>query len=361
MAIVSHHLDFAGSTGRFSLTSGAEYVARYRVHTDDPNEQSKTVGEWFQLNVVPLGSLYQYAGDTPSLTSFADDISVEQRGASNLIWDVIVTYKPSDNQDKDENGDPTQDPLAVRPSINFQTAQYSEPVWESELVGVFKSSPPHTTKLNQGGIGGCKPVALGDRTPVINTAYSIFDPPLAKDNHRGVVRVQRNLEPPYDMDTLDEYMHAVNSDRFKIDKPWSITKIFEVGTTKVREIVATERTIRGIDVLEVVMYMDWDEQGWDDDIPDRGLHRRACPGDPTDDGSDVFDPLGNSGPVPPKSGMARLLDHDDEPLTMPVPLNGDGAPVPDGVTDRWWIRYRHYPRRAFLGIDFLSPSVIEPT
>jgi len=149
-----------------------------------------------------------------------------------------------------------------------------------------------------------------DGNPLTNSADESFDPPITKDFHDLVLRIERN-RAAYSALMAGEYIGAVNSDNFWDFPPRVVrcmdfsAKLMRTGTTTYWR-VTYEFQIR-FNFLEGT---DW---GWRRRILDQGFRVKA--------GADE-----NNKPI-----YQELKDEDDNKLSQPVKLDGNGQEL--GVGD----------------------------
>jgi len=349
MTITSTTLQWNGASGTWSLGSGHQYTAHWRVITDDPYEQAATIINYFAAAVVPLGAFYQYASDPTDLKAIAKDIRATRDLGSTTVWNVIVEYGPEDEDEgEDEDGNPTEDPLKFRPDISWQTVQYTRPVERSTYLFGFRGKTAER-------------VPEGSFVIPMNSSMIPFNPGLEMDDARGVLRVQRNLAT-IAADEITDLMNVVNQSPFQINK-WGFSKSFLSRTAKVRDVSIAFRTLNGIDYWDVAVFADYRSGTWVEGVIDRGVNGRALAGDMTGHGGTISGSgQGGPGDVPPGTPKTRrFTDLYEEPLPDPVLLDGDGhaldlelSPLSPVVLD-----YLHYTEWDFTTISFFDP-VISP-
>ncbi|MGB0889603.1 MAG: hypothetical protein ACPGWS_04905 [Solirubrobacterales bacterium] len=344
----THTLHWRGATGSHKRAEGSEYTAVYRVISTDAQAQAQSVINWFRTNVVELGDDYAYAGDSATTTAIANRISAERDLESVDTWVVVVSYGQADDPEegKDENGNPTDIPTEFRATIRAWTVDQSEPVESAKYLGGYK--------LFAHGI-----IGLNNRVIPMNSALVPFHPGLEREVAYQQIEVIRNLAA-YDGDGILDVMNRVNTVRFRINRD-GFTKTCEAMTARINYAKADLRLQSGEEFWEAVVGVLHNPDGWDDEIADRGLHARAAAGDPDGRGDSFTADDPRFVPGVPK--VRRLLDEDEQPIAVPVLLNGDGRPldpnaVPAGETlEPVMGRWLKYEETNFLDIPFFDPII----
>jgi hypothetical protein len=251
-----------------------------------------------------------------------------------LIWFVTGTYKsPGRDQDHhqgtDDNGKPTTDPLQFHDEIEMHYAQHSRPVLTAKLI-----SPAFPGRQ------------AGSYGPVTNSARSVFDPPLERDNSRYTLKITKNKKS-YPSTTADTYRDTVNSDNFTISKPkLGFTRSFSKYTVKMKNIGGSLKFQNDVVFWPVAYEMEIDtEFGWRVDVPDKGFSASAKQGDPdgrggTISGADII--AGNA-------QVRVLLDAAGNPVREPVFLDGNGQPLQPGA-DVVYLTYAIYDELPYAGL-----------
>lgn len=327
---ITSELHWAGSTGAFSKDS-VEYTAVHRVFAENAQQQAQTILQWFTANVVQVHDRYAYASDTVGSFARAERISAERDLGGDTVWNVVVSYRPpaisqaEPTDDRDDNGNPTTNPLEWRFVLEGGNGIFTKPAYEAEYRSGFGSKIETDHALPP-----------GSRTMPHNSAFVPLDPPLEKDVNTPWLRVQKNVAA-WDAEAQEAYVNKVNqffitvnrygysnkyqpielrcedaSARFERRQTpageveyWAATWFFAVRR-RIRD--ATGKTIGGT---------------WDDWVPDKGRVALASVGDP--DGRGGFVAVADMVDGVPLT--RRLVDSDLLPYTDEHFLDSEGIPV----------------------------------
>lgn len=331
MAVVDVALHWSGATGsktRKPLSN--EYVAIWKLKTDDAADQGQVVASYFAANVVALGDTYAYANDVDG-SAWCDSIRAERDPKSAFLWYVTVTYRtPEDEEQEDKNGEFTLNPIEWRPRLQTNTTHYTRTVHKSRYMGGYKGSA-------DGHLG-----PEGSLHAVQNSAFTPFIPKPERDDSRLLITITRNAATYLDADGWDDWQNVVNDAELTITG--FIPPFFKTcakHTLMVRGFAATMRRTNDIDYWEMSGQLDWKRDTWIDEILDEGIQPRTLPGDP--DGKGGTFSLTDLPPDGVPKGR-RLVGPDGNPITDPVLFDGDGQPldVSDPDFEEVYGRWMHY-------------------
>lgn len=135
---------------------------------------------------------------------------------------------------------------------------------------------------------------------ILNSAKRPFDPPLERDDTRGVLIITRN-EPIFNMTLADLYQDTVNSDNF-FGRPRDSWKCQPMRGRNAYE--------NGVAFVIVTYEFEFRKEGWRFEPLDQGKY-----------GYDVT-----------TRKYTIFTDSTGLPLTEPIPLNGQGGKLSDAVT-----------------------------
>jgi hypothetical protein len=336
MAFYEHQLHWHGATGSLADYK-PEYTAVYRLLSNDGNDQAQLAHDYVLANIAGLGDSYAYGNDANSLALLSKITPTRDLGSIG-VWNVSLHYAvPSDDdKKKDENGDPSDNPLDWRAEINVSTAQYTKPVEGAEYLKGFKGVAAQ--KWKPGTVG-----------PVMNSAFVRFDPPPEADHSRKVIRITKNLAN-FDVDSLD--MNVINSRKVKYNYR-GLRQTIPKYQGKVRDFSVSMRSHNGADYLELEVYIDVNPETWILKIYDRGTDPRAMPGDPNGRGGVIsVNDLVTGDPR-----QRRGQDFDQMPIMDPQFLDGDGQFLKiEGPFQAVVLHYRpfHYTPVNFAAIKPLA-------
>lgn len=356
MAVVAHELAFLGSTGSRSLDGKSQFEAIYRVRTNNAHDQADTVIEYFRAlhdadsSSPYLGSTYAYANDVND-TVVCTRIAPRRPQGSRTTWEVTFTYESSAEETNslglDENGNPTTDPLQVRPEITMTFNRQTRPVWKAIYRGGFV------------GVAAAKTRVGREMTPTNSTLSCVLDPPLEKDWSRAGVRVTRYSDrfdgsrALLDIDTVNDKPFAVRYLGFTmtVQKYWA--KIDAIEPVIERHTVERNGTKTTLDFWRISKSFEIDRDGWRQEVPDMGLHARADIGDPDGRGGTIYD----SDVVAGQPRVRRLVDNDELPINEKVLFDGDGQPIRPGA-DTVWITWQTYDEQDFRTDPFFQGVLV---
>jgi len=328
MAFYQHQLHWNGATGSYQDFK-PEYTAVWRLFTDDPNDQAQQALAYVVANIAMFGDLYAYANDVSMLAVLRRIVPARELG-STYVWTATLHYAvPDDNDEKkDENGKPSDNPLDWRADISVNTVQYTKPVEQAEYISGFV-----------GMSAQCWPKGMVG--PVLNSAMTRFDPAPEADHGRKVIRVKKNLAW-FDCNSL--VTNVINKKKVQFDYR-GLKQTVPKHQGKIRDFSVEMRTHNAIDYLELQIWIDVNPEGWLLKIYDRGIDRRAMAGDPDGRGGIISASDELEGEPPTQ----RILDFDQMPIMDPVFFDGDGQPIKRGGRSPVVLTYRpvHYSEVMF--------------
>lgn len=331
MSVSSVTLLWRGQTGQTSYDSKTQYTAVYRVVTTDQNDGPAVVLASSSLPI--LGSSYSFGNDADS-GALLKNLAPRRVDGSRLYWEVQATWEVGSGEkqeNQDQNGKPTSDPLRWHDELDVQTVTYQRPVENARYIGGYFG---RAHAMLEDGVG-----------PIVNSAMIPFDPPVERDDSRLTIRISKWLKE-YPLGLVFKYQDTVNKNRFTIKKPWyGFSFNFVERTLKVSSISGSWQYINNISVWKITFELMFKREGWRVRVLDRGLHGRGLAGDPDALGSTIFS--GNAGQyagslyggglaegggggvvgVPGEPVHRHLTDKAGVPITEPVLFDGNGQPL----------------------------------
>lgn len=363
MAFGSRTLKFSGPSGKIT-SNGAEYRQVWHCTLTDALDGPVTIFNYFKANGPYIGDHYVNGNET-DLASFLDEIDVPQHiDGSATEYSVVCTYRPisvsgggAGNQggggrrsevrrDRD-TGTPTAEPTRWRSEISVSFLPQQTPVYLAEYVGGFTgntaiSTPPGTMLMPT------------------NSADTVFDPPLEKDDNRLTIRI-KFYKKIFNVDEAKSTINRVNKfpvrfGRFKTLPTGALLEgiygNFAEGTLKVSSIDGAPRIEHTADVeqeyYEINIEVQWRDAGWHEFVVDRGLSFAVKAGVANGRGGRFSaDPEVNAAPHTPIQGI------DGEPITEPTLLDGDGKTLKEGEPPVY-LEYKLYTEIDFAEDPFLG-------
>lgn len=315
MAITSAQVAFTGSSGRVDRES-EEYVVRYKVITNDANDQAETVVDHFRNdgNLPFLGT--QYAGvfapgnDDNALCSCREiNVPRRQEGIDKAWYPELMFRTPTAEEQEDPN------PLNWLDDLDIGWVKYTVAVEEAVYLGGFLG--------NTEGILGRAPGSVG---PVINSAGDQYDPPLEDTPSYQVLRITK-YRNAYPEATALTHTNAINNDVFNIIKPrHSYAKVVQQYTCYLNVINGRFGT-RYVDKQEVNFWANtWElwikAEGWRVKLHDKGDRARRQTDDPDGKGGSM-----STADIAPAGRIENdmVRDRDGMPGGI-VLLDGEGQP-----------------------------------
>lgn len=348
-------LHWRGSTGSHEWNRTVQYTSIYRVETDDPLDQTSTVINWVRDNKIDFLAPYRYGNDQTRTVAVCQRISADRILPSLTHWEVVIDYAPetggslsgvSPSDMVDEDGDPSDDPLDWRPTIETGSVQYRRPV---ELA------------YYRGGYGA----SFETKYPVdsyivpMNSAMVAFsNPPIEEDASRHWIALAKNVATLGG--DIRQYENAVDINGFRWDhRGYSGDSGAYEG--KIREIKIEPGRFNNVDFLNVKFFIDFAPmpgRTWRSTPIDRGTLLRACDSDPDGRGSVIGD-LGQGTPFPASTPRLRVpKDSDGEPIGEVFLLDGSGGPLDtcSGAAIQW-ATWSHYSEVNFTDIPILQDMI----
>jgi hypothetical protein len=306
------------------MTGRAEYTAPWRCYTTSGLDNIEQLRLYVIANIAAATHHFGFGNDCRVGATLRKIDGKREAGSANpWVWIATLHYADpeaagggNDTKDnKDSNGNNTDNPLDLRPEMEYRTVQYQRPVEKATYISGYSGAADSFCKMNS---------SVG---PIVNSAIVPFDPPIERDDSRGVLRIKRNLAS-LNCDTI--FTNVINSKACSFS--WrGISKSIAAYCGKIRDVSAVPRNHPTYgDYVECELFIDIFDDGkktWRYLILDRGLSARAGYGDPDGHGgtfgaSDTRTVTG----IPPQR---RITDIDGNPVSDPVLLDGNGQPLND--------------------------------
>jgi len=329
-----------GQTGKIDETGNREYTVVRAVTVDSAYDGPAVV--LFAPGVGIIGQFYQIGNDV-DVAAILREITParDQEDRTKLRWLVTERYSTKAEEDKDkqknEDGEPEDDPEKWRDELDISFRQVSRPVEKA---------------INRTDLGKFRP--KDQEGPVVNSALAVYDPPLEREQDIMVVRIVRRRKR-YPADVVWARKTTINDDDFTINKPKQglvlPVKKFQAKMPPVTGSLFYIADKKGKQKpywkLTFEVHID-DEFGWRQDVLDRGIHARALQGDPDGRGGT----LSMSASLPLGAVLnRRVTDSKGLPITEPVCLDGFGQPLTAG-SPFVYLTYSIYPELPFGNRDF---------
>lgn len=342
MSAYDHKLVWNGSTGTYRGLTDAEFTAIYQVFCNSGQDQSNTVISYVLANIAGMGDTYDYANDSSSYAFLKAIAPSFKKGSCDpWIWEVRMEYGPNDiGSGEDQDGNPTDDPLDFRPVLTPRTVQYTKALEKAAYHDGFN-----------GVMAGL--ISAGDEVCPHNSAGVPFVPGLEAERAHMVVECQFNLSS-FNGDTARTWINVVNTTAFDFTPAWGVLMTVAARESRVRDIHGVLKRMNGVEFFEQVWALEINPDTWLMEVVDRGFAARAMAGDPdgrggTISGTDIIDGVPQ---------LRRLVDFDQQPLTEPVLLNGDGQPLAPGDPPVF-LRWRGYTEASYFLSTLSAIPVIE--
>lgn len=288
-------------------TTVRTHVRSFRVHTNDNDDDGIVILAF--ASSPKIGASHPNDTKAKCIRRTPAPMSAEQKQQ----WILTVEYSTK--------WDIAENPLDDPPLTEWSTESYQMPVFE-EIDG----------------------------NAIINSAGDPFDPPAEKDDSRWTSVTRRNVTnavPPW----IFAYQDAVNSDAYTVDG-----KLIAAGEAKISAIHLSEPQERN-DIEYRVLTITTHYRGEGDDAGSSGYGSGS--------GADEIEPWDLS---ILDAGMRELssdsagadlrnitntgVGGDGEPVTAPVPLDGDGQKLDDPTpANAVFIQFEVYRRRTFATIE----------
>jgi len=253
--------------------------------------------------------LAQNAAGIPTLNSahpykpwlYVKNKNVESIGPFDFEVTVNYTTRSTTGGQEGEMQDPTESPLEAPWIVEWDFVMSNEPI-DTDIDG----------------------------KPIINSAGESFDPPITKDFHDLLLRIQRN-EATFNPIIANDYKGAINSDWF-----WG----FAPGLVKCVQFTA-RTAIRGTFWYWQVRYaFQMRKDGWQRRIIDEGYRTKT--GELTSEGRAKYKNITDDGTP------------EGDPVSQPVQLNGEGAELPQSAIDAGSIAFLYFNLNKSLPFSVLG-------
>ena len=353
MAVIAATLKkhWSGSSGTFNLNTGAQYLAVWRLETDDADDQAQVVYSYFIASVLPFGAGYVYGNDVGA--AILKDLVCDRISGSAYAWEIKVTFGPADEDDteqQDEEGTRSEDPLDWRPRFASGTRLYREPVTDAIYRGGYRDVFEDTYPVNS-------------VLPPMNSAFQPFtNPPLEHDASTEWIMLGTNVAEIDATDSLYGKINCVNTEAVEWDHRNIRLKV-NAWELKIRDIKIQPKTFLSVDYVEVDFFLDispvtLSSIGWRSSLLDKGTLMRACDGDPDGRGA-IIAALGQGSPFPADTPRLRVpTDHHGEIIGTEFLMDGAGQELDTcGGDAAVYGDWTHYPERAFNRIDILKDLI----
>ena len=315
-------------------------------------------------NAIDVVKQFQAASTTPflgdaldgDLSSYLKSMRADKADGTQDAWYVTLDYSPRDEdkqQQPDENGNMTSDPLQWREELSISFSRITVPVYEATYRGGYVGG---AAELMQPGVK-CMPC---------NSAFIPFNPGLEREIALRHIRFGK-WKLDVDGERFQDIQNRVNNAEFKINKPlYNFKDKWRQYTARIMNAGGVFQLVNEVKVwkteAEVVIHPDT----WRVMVPDRGIAVRAIPaggeqyvagGDPDGEGGTIpaqSDENGN--PVPPRRGTTyhrNQQDHQYTPIPEPVLFDGDGQPLAPGKPTVY-ITFSVFPEGPFAGIGAIG-------
>lgn len=337
MGVVSIRKLFAGQTGELSAKK-VSYGAAWMVEVSSELDDQPII-----LNALRpgLGTLFNW-GLGFDLQASLQSLSCTRVPDSRLWWLVEGNWESIENENdqeqRDEQGNSSDDPLDWRDRVERGAAKFTAPVEKAVLL----------TDLS--GIGR----AENSEGPVVNAAGDIFDPPIEVEEAHGIYRVTRNMRD-FPTELADEYENAINKESYTIRLP-GMKKTFKPFTLKAEPIVGQlqyhpQKNGNVFAYWSVTSELHHNKKTWLHEPLNRGFNRRQAAGDPDGRGGTISntDLVGPDGKPNGKPGKALMTDAEDNP-TGPNNLDLNGQPLPP-TAPPVYLKYRCYAALPFSKLN----------
>jgi len=332
MSVTSATPDKAGISGLAEGGKGGKstkkgYSLSYFVVTSALTDQSPAILDYFRRT-----SGLPWIGDRLNVLGSRDNdvecTRIEPKREGPTHWRVAVAWQSPDQEEtrpsNDGSGNETNDPFDWSDEVSVTFSKIQVPVYKAR---------------HRGGLQG---VANGIEMTPANSATVPFNPPLMRDLAVRVVRISK-IRNNYDGVANGSWIDVVNNDLVQVNKPRQrFSDTWQPFTAKVENWGGTFQIINKRPCWKVDLEVHVHPISWRDEVPDRGLHRRANPGDADGYGGNFGALLQSQVPV------ARITDKQGHPISEEVLLFGNGQPIPPNHPPVY-ITWQKYEERAFNG------------
>lgn len=337
MAFSSHVIIPAPSATYDVWKYVGEYRVRYRAYTNSPLDGPQLAIQYAEGHIARIGDYYAEGNDSRP-TAWLRTWDAERESNSLEYWILTAVYRDEEvNEDDnrlDDSGQPTDNPMDIRPEVECQTVQYTRPVEGAVYLSGFDPAKRSHAMVNDGKF-----------RPICNSALASFDPPPEADDSRWTIRVKRNVKT---INCDEVKTNCVNTAAVTFQYR-GIKKTVPAWCGKLRDFQAAPRHHHQYgDYVEVTLFFDVKDVGdgtWRIKVLDQGLSARAMEGDPDGHGGLIYED--SRAFVEEICPQRRLVDPDGQPISEPVLLDGDGQPLnrwndPANPKDPVYSEWRYY-------------------
>lgn len=303
---------FEGRQGADPYDRHRTYTRVYEVYTDDDDDGPATAGGTALL--PRLG-----ASHPEDVQAVVVRVNPVQDPADPRRWLVNIEYDTQPPMpDALQPESPTGDPGAEQSPADRPDNPLNRPaVWHGsfqQIQEVLRDA--YLTDANGVNIGGSK--------PVVNSAGFLFDPPVMVERSRPVLTITKNI-PSLNIFQLNDLVDSVNT------VAW---KGLEVRTARCVGVEFGSGFENGVFFWQVTWTLALKFDKWDLRVLDAGFAERVVTG--TDPGP----------PPAPIIELRPILDPQGNPITEPVPLDGNGRKL--GVNQpEVYLLFSGYKQRDF--------------
>jgi hypothetical protein len=293
----------------WSGQGGRSYTQQLRIITDDPTMGPRAVAKALSFKV---GAQYSHPITTSATEwdygNYLQGFDLKEEGDDGKQWLCTLDFGPFNWAEQggattEAAGEGQTDPFKVPIKVSFGTAKY-----EREIT------------LDMRG------------KPIVNSVGEPFDPPMKRDDSRGVLTLVRN-EPTFNSAYVATFKDTCNQDIF--------LTIYKANTVKCSDVTAERDYQADWGYFWVVTYIfeiresiTLDDgtvitDGWNEYVLNKGLHE--------------YDPDGGPGSLKP-------IIIGSSPVTSPVPIgvNGDYKPT----NEPYYRAFQIYPLQDFNKFAF---------
>jgi len=324
---------------------GYTYESVYQVLTDNDDDGPVTVHNHFKSTAtLPWrGDQFMFGNDSDTTSLCISVVAKRPERQSRRLWHVTCNFgpqNPSLDEEQDEAGNPTDDPLEFRPVLTSSRMFVPRVAERAKYLEGYQENDPTDS-------GSRLKAIRGGVTPM-NSAYTPFDPPATIDHEIQIWRLRFN--------TAQILSKKDNQAGFVIEDKWAIN-IFRVvianpslGGLDVFQADRYEAKVTNVDLQPMITngIAHWqveyefaiDTETWRPEYADRGYDARL---------SETKDPTGKGttlGSEVLDDGVAErrpILDKFGRRISSPVNLDGNGQPqvklpgggMPPTVYGRW--------------------------
>lgn len=305
---------FEGRNGRDEFDRHRTYTRVFEVYTTDDDDGPATAGG---------SALLPRLGDSHPEDSQAVVVAVvpAQDSADPRRWIVNIDYDtqpPLPEALQPES--PTGDPGAEQTPADLPDNPLNRPaIWRGsfqQIQEVLRDA--YLTDANGDNIGGSK--------PVVNSAGFLFDPPVMVERSRPTLTITKNI-PSLNIFALNDVVDSVNKTAWKG---------LEIRTARLVGVEFQSGLENGVFFWTVSWTFALKFDKWDIRVLDAGLAERvvvpSVPGQPG-----------------PQYEIRPILDPQGNPITEPVPLDGNGKRLAPNQPEVYLL-FSGYKQRDFNAV-----------